>query len=309
MSSGERVAEILLQLLAGKVLNKKQLVEEYQVEPKTIQRDMSKIRNLLENNLDYELSQEIKGQYRLNSKKRLSDAELLVVLKILLESRSLSTEEMDNLTSKLKELSNNPTMLRDLTRNEMIQYEGITQDPLQPTINDLMRAILTNNEIEFDYFRNGESKHRRVLPVSIYFSEYYFYLVGHYLKYNRFLNFRIDKMSEIQVTTQKRIVPYKDRFQEGDFRKRTQFAFSGEQNQIRILFKQDPQVVLDCFPSARICRVLSDGWEIEFEVEYSYGVLMWLLSQGDQLQVLAPKRVVEEMKTVVGRMTNLYREN
>ena len=49
------------------------------------------------------------------------------------------------------------------------------------------------------------------------------------------------------------LVPYADRFQEGEFRKRIQFMFGGELRTIKFLYKGlSIEAVLDRFPTAEV---------------------------------------------------------
>ena len=76
-------------------------------------------------------------------------------------------------------------------------------------------------------------------------------------------------------------LPYSDRFQEGEFRKRIQFMHAGELMTITFRFTgPSPQAVLDRLPTARI--IVSESEQgIVFEAEvYGHGIKMWLLSQG-----------------------------
>ena len=81
-------------------------------------------------------------------------------------------------------------------------------------------------------------------------------------------------------------VPYKDRFQEGEFRKRVQFMYGGKLERIRFRYTGPSiEAVLDRLPTAEILSQDAEGWTVEAEV-FGKGIEMWLRSQGDYLQEL-----------------------
>ena len=68
---------------------------------------------------------------------------------------------------------------------------------------------------------------------------YYFYLVGYIEGINKAEHFdnsddayptiyRVDRIKEIKTTDIHFAVPYRDRFEEGEFRKRVQFMYGGK---------------------------------------------------------------------------------
>ena len=75
-------------------------------------------------------------------------------------------------------------------------------------------------------------------------------------------------------------VPYKDRFQEGEFRKRVQFMYGGKLEKIRFKYiGPSIEAVLDRLPTAKIVSQDESGWTVEAEV-FGKGIDMWLRSQG-----------------------------
>ena len=63
--------------------------------------------------------------------------------------------------------------------------------------------------------------------------------------------------------------------------------------------------VLDRLPTARIVKQEENGAVIEAEV-YGKGIMMWLLSQGNAIEILKPAALREEMKEKLQEMLKLY---
>lgn len=81
-------------------------------------------------------------------------------------------------------------------------------------------------------------------------------------------------------------MPYRDRFEEGEFRKRVQFMYGGRLERIRFRYTgPSVEAVLDRLPTAEIVSTDKEGWTIQAEV-FGKGVEMWLRSQGDYVQIM-----------------------
>lgn len=101
----DRVLAIYSSLVGGAVLNKADLAQQFHVTQRSIQRDIESLRCFF---AEQELPQDIvydkrSRGYRLidNAQKKLSNSEVLAVCKILLESRSMVTDEMMPLLDRL----------------------------------------------------------------------------------------------------------------------------------------------------------------------------------------------------------------
>lgn len=81
-------------------------------------------------------------------------------------------------------------------------------------------------------------------------------------------------------------IPYRDRFEEGEFRKRIQFMYGGRLRRIKFLYKgKNVDSVLDRLPTAKIIDHRADGYVISAEV-FGDGVDMWLRSQGNSAEII-----------------------
>ena len=96
--------------------------------------------------------------------------------------------------------------------------------------------------------------------------------------------YRIDRIRSFEVLEEHFRVPYKDRFEEGEFRKRVQFMYGGRLQRIRFKYTGPSiEAVLDRLPTARIVEQNESGWTIQAEV-FGKGIDMWLRSQGDYIE-------------------------
>lgn len=81
-------------------------------------------------------------------------------------------------------------------------------------------------------------------------------------------------------------IPYADRFEEGEFRKRVQFMYGGKLQRVKFKFSgASIEAVLDRLPTARILSEENGVYTISAEV-FGSGIDMWLRSQGDSIVLL-----------------------
>ena len=184
----DRILYIQQVLVQGGVLNKQQTADRFGVSEKTIQRDLDTLRNHF---ADSEPRREIlynsaKGGYLLDDtlSRFLTSSEILVVCKILLESRSMVKEEMFPILDKLI-LACTPldrlNQVKDLISNEHFHYvEPQHGRKFIESLWEIGTAVENHNVMEITYCRthDGETRVRTIEPVGILFSEYYFYLAA-----------------------------------------------------------------------------------------------------------------------------------
>lgn len=70
-------------------------------------------------------------------------------------------------------------------------------------------------------------------------------------------------------------------------------------------YGENPEPILDRLPTARVIEQYDNECTIEAEV-FGKGVIMWLLSQGNKVEVLRPESMREEMTQVLHDMLKLY---
>lgn len=302
-----RLLALQEQLLCGNAIDKKAMANRFEVSEKSLQRDLETLRAYYagqDNDLQYDREAD---KYRLEqpAEVRLTKSEVLAVCKILLESRAFTEAELDPILNKLVACCTpvqNLQAVQELIGNERFHY--VPPHHGKKFVDKLWKlgeAIRDHKVLEMDYVgtHNGTTKHRRVQPVGILFSEYYFYLAAFIEgidKKEHFANpedrsptiYRVDRIANFTVTNDRFDIPYKDRFQEGEMRKRIQFMYGGKLRRIKFKYTgPNIEAVLDRLPTARIMEDLPDGGQVvEAEVFDGNGLDMWLRSQGEWVEML-----------------------
>ena len=295
-----RILELHSLLMRGEYLRKKELAQHFGVTEKSIQRDIEDLRDFYTRSgeqkaLVYD-GRERAYMLRADKAQALTNSEVLAVAKILLESRSMVREEMFPIVDKLVRCCTPKESLRQvqsLIANEKFHYvEPHHGKMFAEQLWTIGTAVEKHQVLEITYHRThkNDTVTRRVQPVGILFSEYYFYLAAFIEgidKEKHFENpqdqsptiYRIDKIEALTVTGEHFHVPYKDRFQEGEMRKRIQFMYGGELRRIRFEYTGPSiEAVLDRLPTAKVERKTETGWLVTAEV-FGKGIDMWLGSQ------------------------------
>ena len=91
--------------------------------------------------------------------------------------------------------------------------------------------------------------------------------------------YRLDRIRDFQITREHFQVPYLERFQEGEFRKRVQFMYGGKLQTIKFRYTGPSiEAILDRLPTARATQNPDGTWNVTAEV-FGKGAEMWLKGQ------------------------------
>lgn len=308
----DRLLAMYAQLAEGKPLYKAREALKYNCSLRSIQRDIEDLRSFFADRSETTgVVQELIYDRKLNAyrlvpplRNLLTNEETFAVLKVLLESRSLTKAELFPILEKLISCCvppDNRRQVTDLIANEKYHYvEPRHKKEILEKMWNLSAAIRAHKEIKITYMRqSGDDVSRLLKPVGIMFSEFYFYLVGFIDKENQLEKikfevendpfptiYRIDRIKEYAVTDRHFNVPYQNRFEEGEFRKRVQFMYGGKLQKIKFWYKgPSVEAVLDRLPTAKIEQQNENGYLISAEV-FGKGINMWLRSQGDMVEMV-----------------------
>ena len=307
----ERVLGIYTKLLNGYLINKEEEATNYGVNDRSIQRDINDIRNYLDTDsertgsINSVIYDRIHKGYHLEQiyKMNLSNSEILAICKILLDSRAFTKEEMNEMLDKLITCcvpKSNQKLVTDLISNEAFHYvEPRHKTVFINTMWEIGQAIRGCQYIEIDYIRTKDKSvvKRKLKPVAIMFSEYYFYLTafiddesirqGFDVINDSFPTiYRMDRIKNLTVLDEKFHIPYSSRFEEGEFRKRVQFMYGGKLQKVKFKYSgTDIDAVLDRLPTAQVLSEENGVYVVSAEV-FGKGIDMWLKSQGDYITKL-----------------------
>ena len=309
MEKTKRVLGIYERLMDGYTISIEEEAERYGVDKRSIHRDISEIRSYL----DYEESEDgvinevvydrQEKKYRLEQiyRTKFSNSEILAVCKILLDSRAFVKEDMETLVKKLIDCcvpEKNRKLVSGLISNELFHYvEPRHHKRFIETLWQIGQAIQGSKYIEITYqkLKGRERVQRKLRPAAIIFSEYYFYLTAFIddketkEKFDVINDvfptiYRVDRIQELKVLEERFHTPYRNRFEEGEFRKRVQFMYGGKLQKVKFKYSGlDIDAVLDRLPTAEVLEEKDGVYTVSAEV-FGTGIEMWMRSQGERVE-------------------------
>lgn len=329
MGSKNRILDIYVRLGEGKIINKAEEANKFGVKERSIQRDIDDIRTLLDerkvqnsaDNRTIVYNRAKRGFVMKGSEGSLmSYSEILAISKILLASRAFSKKQLHIILDKLVRgcvPEKNRKLVTDLIANETYHYVEVQKK------EDILEDIWKIGEwigqcrlIEIIYKDVHRSEKQVVLPVGILFSEFYFYMnayviekeEGEYIIKNNIPKvFRIDLIQQYKKIDKTIRLDYGKRFEVGEFRNCAPFMCNDKLIKVQFRYVgKKVEEILNYLPTAKIVSKIEREIENQMEKEYIievniYGIkpILWLLIQGNKIEVLRPSVVRGEIKQML----------
>ena len=304
-----RLLKLYNRLLKNDDIDVEEYAKENGVSTRTVERDIKCIKDFLADNEDKSrelIRNKIKKKYQLSYSEdsvNLTKSEILAISKILLASRAFLKDEISLIIDKIVKQcgpGQDLDLIQELLKNEKFHY--IELQHKKSFINciwDLGQAIKEKKKVEIAYKKMDGNMVRRVIdPVGLMFSEYYFYLLAHIENIDKekyFCNkddlyptiYRLDRIEDFQVLNEKYTPTlYKNRFQEGLFRKQVQFMTGGKLRKLKFIYRGSSiEALLDKIPTAKAKEIDVNTYEVKAEV-FGNGIDRWILSQGDAIEII-----------------------
>lgn len=323
-------ADVLLyiydQLKEGKVARKNDIINKFNINERTFYRYIKDIKDFVGNPDGVLVGEKVimdtkKGGYILKGKheKNLNEKEVLAISKVLLESRGFVKEEMQDMISRLLDncICEDKENIKEIIGNELINYAAPKHGKeLLDKLWKISGAIKDKTILNIGYCKIGsdsklqeEVSRRIICPQGILFSEYYFYLIAFIdgKNYEYPAIYRVDRIKDLIITDRKYKVNYSKRFEDGEFRKLIQFMQSGELERVKFKFTgRSIEAVLDRLPNANVVKEKQGEYIVDTKM-FGKGIKMWLLSQGDSIEVIGSEKFREEMIKTIEEMRKLYK--
>ncbi len=307
----DRVLDVYSKLMNGYVVNKAEEAHNYGVNERSIQRDIEDIRiymdkNSLENGVRNTVVYDrlLKG-YRLEQiyDMNLSNGEILAICKILLDSRAFTKKGITGMISRLINCcvpKVNHKDIKDLIQNEEYHYmEPRNRSDFIDKIWDIGKAIREHSYMEIVYQRLEDKApvRKKVKPVSVMFIGYCFYMMAFIddEEVNEELDllndpypsiYRMDMIRKYRILDEQFRIPYSNRFEEGEFRKRVQFMYGGKLQLVRFTCPgKSVKAVMSRLPMARVEGEKDGVYTMSAEL-FEKEIETWLISQGDMVKII-----------------------
>lgn len=194
------------------------------------------------------------------------------------------------------------------TMNESIYY----------AVDTIHNAISDNKKIRFQYYQWNVKKEmvlRRdgafyeISPWGLSWDSENYYLVGFDSEAGEIRHYRVDKMLRIQMTDKAR--EGKEHFRKldmADYAKKSFGMFGGEEKMVKLLVDhQLAGVIVDRFgKDVHMIPVDEKHFTVSVTVMVSSQFLGWIFSLGEQVEILGPEEVKEQMRREGERLLKQY---
>lgn len=202
-----------------------------------------------------------------------------------------------------------------LIKSNLVNYHKKTNDATIYHIDIIFDAINTNSTIEFKYFDytiSSQKKYRKssysyfLDPYALVWNDSNYYLVGYNQKHNAFINYRVDKMDQIKISTKFD----KKSFDLDAYINTTFNMYQGNIDTITLSCQNNlSNVMFDKFKDNMIVtNITKDYFTINIKAQISPTFIGWLIQFKDQIKILEPASLVQELLSYSETIIKLYKD-
>ena len=186
------------------------------------------------------------------------------------------------------------------------------------TVDVIFRALNLDQQLRFHYFQwnvDGEKELRRdgeyyiVSPWALHYDDEKYYLVAYDHFHKEIRHFRVDKMLDAETVEAKRkgVTKYRKRNEEKCTQQHFRM-FGGELQTVTLRCKNEmANVIVDQFGrGTNLKRVDEEHFEVSVEVAVSDQFFGWVIALGDNVRIVEPENVVQQMMEVGKRILDQY---
>lgn len=319
--------EIFFLLLENKPLLNREIAERMDTNIRNVQRAIEKIELEFDRNVTLSKYFTFKkdGRYHTVCQKLfLKEDEILVLIKILIASRSLNEKELRKLVDKMINMvgiENRKIVKASVASERLSELYIDDKSDRQQKLWQLEQYIYHQTKIEFQYTNHEQQEKTKtetveLLPVHTFFDNYYFFLVGMEKQTHQYVTYRIDWMDNIEPIKVKLNIEHTERIDHGKEAEHNLYGYMGKPTHIYFEYYGYIEYIKDKFPNCRVIRKLDKPNRfpfsvnlIEIEVNYSDGVKLWLLGETTILRVVKPKAIADDIKKTLYDTYCLYNDN
>lgn len=320
-----RVSGELMRLFYNGYFTLKEMADVFGATQRTVQRDLKSatwsVNNFL--TLDPEkfkikYDSTIDG-YRFQQGDLFNFEEALAVIKVIIGSRAFSKDDVNSISKHLiQNLSDDhQDIARRMIADTMNKYYPVkTVSDLIPRVKIFLQWINQKTTIDFTYQSSvsgsDASQKRLGVPLSLYFSENYFYVTLYDDKHKSSRIYRLDRFITFRRSTHGKLkVPQAAKPDVGELRKKTYLLSGGGDIRLEFWYRGYPQTALDRFPESKVIetRYSEDGSHevlIQCRNVARQGAKLWLMSQGALVSGVKPSYLRKEIREELQQMMMQY---
>ena len=245
-------------------------------------------------------------------------AELKLLVDSVQSSKFITERKTRALIKKIEKLAGRRDA-RSLQRQVFVSNRIKTMnESIYYNVDAVHAGITENRKLRFRYFEYTVAKKRRfrragayylVSPYALTWDNENYYLIGYDDRHAEIRHYRVDRMSDIATVNEPRTGAEAFRAADMALYTRKVFGmFSGREEHVRLRFAERlAGAVLDRL--GREVLLIPDGaggFTVGADVAVSPQFFAWVTGFGDEAQILAPPRVVEEFRDHIRKVAAQY---
>ena len=244
-------------------------------------------------------------------------AELKMLVDSVESSKYITREQSRQIITKLKGYAGKYHS-HELSRQVYVEDRIKTANALSIENIDLLhKAINTNRAITFCYFdytkekkkvfRHGGERYS-VSPVALLLSDENYYLIAYDEVAGKNKNFRVDKMAKIEISAEKRSEAVTNtRFNPAEYSRKVFGMYGGREELVTLECREHlAGVIIDRFGEDNSFFPTEFGFRVSLRVMLSPNFYAWVLSFGEDMRILGPESVKDEMCERLSRISSYY---
>ena len=249
--------------------------------------------------------------------RRFELPELKLLVDAVLASKFITAEKTKELIRKIAELAS-VHQAKALRRQVYVDRIKNENDQVYANVDEIHRAMQENLQIAFFYYSWGKDKqlHARrankryqVSPFFLVWRDEYYYLVAYDGEAEKTKYYRVDKMQEMEITSEKRIGhEVTGKVNPAEIARSDFSMFSGNTQPVTLTFPEEMiGVVIDRFGKELTIRDRGEGvFSVRIPVSVSPQFFGWLTGLSGKVKILMPEAVKEEYLAYLQKISESY---
>lgn len=254
--------------------------------------------------------------------RRFEIAEIRLLIDAVLTAKFITPKKTKELIEKLY---SNLSVYQIESLNQQIHIDTDTKydnEEIYYNVDHINEAILKHKKIRFLYkhktLRNNhlaisEGKIFTVSPYALIWSNDRYYLTANNDKYKNLSNYRLEKMSKVELLNEnirpiEEVSDYKGKFDVIDYIKKNINMFPGEKEILELVCKSEFfEILSDKFGKNIKCKKTDrDEFTVKLEIYNSKALIDWLVGNATRIKVKSPKHIYDKVREKIIEISKIY---
>lgn len=253
------------------------------------------------------------------SDRLFQDEELFLLADAVASSKFLTIKKSNELIKKLQSLTSD-YKAKQLRRSIYVENRTKTfNENIYYAISSIQEGIFNNRNITFNYFEYNIEKKKQlkhggelytVSPFQLIWENDNYYLACYCFKHKKICRYRVDRMTNVTVTDEKRRQLDEEEEAELKNQRSVYNMYGGTEETVQIQFDNSLiNVVIDRFGERVICHQNSENtFYINADVQISPTFWGWLFQFGNKAKILGPAQITAMARDEIAKIAQMYTE-